>query len=177
MSRKIILSLIISLLILIILILIALYREAFLNWIRAEWLKIIYAAILAIIVGLIIEYVYNKYSAKSKLLQTTVSPPNSPNRARANLKLKERVYHINEYEKTFGREDFIGVAITDDLLFIGKEHFKIRKEDDGYYIEDLNTKNGTLVGGEEINGKGEKKLEDGVIIKVAGILEISYHQE
>jgi predicted component of type VI protein secretion system len=84
---------------------------------------------------------------------------------------------IKEYERTFGREDFIGVAPADELMFIGKEHFKITREDDGYYLEDLNTKNGTSLDGENITGQGKRKLTEGDEIVVAKTLEIKYFED
>ena len=93
----------------------------------------------------------------------------------AKLVLKEnQEFIIKEFERVFGREDFIGVTGPDDLLYVGKEHFKITKQSDGYYIEDLNTKNGTQVNGEEIKGKGKRKLENEDNILVAQILNIKY---
>jgi predicted component of type VI protein secretion system len=64
--------------------------------------------------------------------------------------------------------------MADDLKFIGKEHFKIIKKSDGYYIEDLITKNGTEINSMEINGKGEVKLENEDQILVAKTIEIRY---
>jgi pSer/pThr/pTyr-binding forkhead associated (FHA) protein len=84
---------------------------------------------------------------------------------------------IREYERIFGREDFIGVTPADELMFIGKEHFKITRDKDGYYIEDLNTKNGTSLDGIEISGHGKQKLIDGNEILVAKTLQIKYSED
>jgi pSer/pThr/pTyr-binding forkhead associated (FHA) protein len=110
--------------------------------------------------------------------QTTATPPIDTKKSLAKLSLKENYeFLIKEFEKIFGREDFLGMALTDDLLFIGKRHFKITKMDDGFYIEDLDTKNGTKLNGEEIRGSGKVKLENGDEILVAKILNISYNEE
>jgi pSer/pThr/pTyr-binding forkhead associated (FHA) protein len=87
---------------------------------------------------------------------------------------KDRHIIIEDYEKTFGREDFLGVLLPDDLVFIGKEHFKITRMDDGFYIEDLDTKNGTTINGNEIKGSGKIKLENRDEILVAKTLPIKY---
>ncbi len=139
-----------------------------------QWLNFIYALFLAIIAAILINYFYKRYSAKSKMLQTTVTPPRS-SQSQAKLILKEKhEFIIKEYERIFGRENFIGVLMADDLLFIGKEHFKISKKDDGFYIQDLETKNGTQVNSKDIKGLSSVKLHNGDNILVADVLNIRY---
>ncbi|WP_286475352.1 FHA domain-containing protein [Methanobacterium sp. CWC-01] len=141
-------------------------------------MDLIYAIILAIIAGLLIEFIYRRYSAKSKMLQTTMTPATESSKFMAKLVLKEnQEFLIKEYERTFGREDFIGVVPADELMFIGKEHFKITRDNDGYYIEDLNTKNGTYLDGEDISGQGKRKLTDDDEILVAKTLRIKYFED
>jgi len=148
------------------------------NLFQFNWLDVIYAAIMAIIVGLVLDYVYSRYSDKSKMQQTTMTPPSKIKRSMAKLILKDKhEFIIDEYQRIFGREDFIGISVPDDLLYVGKEHFKIIKKDDGFYIEDLNTKNGTKLNGKEIKGKGIKKLENNDDVLVAKVLEIKYIEE
>jgi hypothetical protein len=152
--------------------------ETLTQWFRYEWMDLLYAIILAIIAGLLIEFIYRRYSAKSKMLQTTMTPPSESSKFMARLVLRENhEFLIKEYERTFGREDFIGVVPADELMFIGKEHFKISRDDDGYYIEDQNTKNGTSLDGEDIIGQGKRKLTDGDEIVVAKTLEIKYFED
>ncbi len=79
-----------------------------------------------------------------------------------------------EYEKIFGREDFVGAVSVEDIQFIGKKHFKIIKDADGVYIEDMDSANGTKLDKREIKGSGQQKLEDGVIIRVADVLDLEY---
>lgn len=179
MSLKTIIYNIIAFFSLVILIYIILFwRDQFIALVSSQSLNLFYAIVMAIIVGLAINYIYRKYSRKSKILKTTVTPPRNPNKILAKLILKENhEYIIKEYERIFGREDFLGVAVPDDLLYIGKEHFKIFRQDDGYYIEDLNTKNGTKLNGEEIKGKERKKLENEDQIIVASTLNIRYKEE
>lgn len=130
-------------------------------------------ALIAIIAGIAIRGFYVKFSQRSKIKKTTIV--NKPKKLFANLVLpKNRQILIEDYEKTFGREDFLGVLLPDDLLFIGKEHFKITKMDDGCYIEDLDTKNGTKINGNEIKGLGKIKLENQDEIFVAKTLTLKY---
>lgn len=154
------------------------WRGQFISWGNGQSLNLLYAIIMAIIVGFVINYAYRKYSGKSKILKTTVTPPKNPHKIMAKLVLKENhEYIIKEYERVFGREDFLGVAVPDDLLYIGKDHFKITRQDDGYYLEDLNTKNGTKLNGEEIKGNERRKLENEDQILVANTLKIRYNEK
>ena len=142
------------------------------------WADIFYATIMALIVGMMVKYAYNKYSNKAKLFKTTVTPPKHARKSLAKLILKDEYeFLIESYEKIFGREDFLGISAPDDLLYIGKEHFKIFKMDDGFYIEDLKTKNGTILNGKEIKGIGKQKLKNEDNLLIAKILEIKYIEE
>jgi FHA domain len=173
MSRRNIISILFIIFALLILILLI-----FSSKISYQWLEVIYAALLAVIVGLVVEFIYKRYSAKSKMLKTTITPPTNPIKHLAKLVLKEKhEILIKEYERLFGREDFIGLAEANDLLFVGKEHFKITRQDDGFYIEDLNTKNGTLLNNNQIKGLEKQKLVNGDEIIVAKTLKFIYFEE
>ncbi len=78
--------------------------------------------------------------------------------------------------RVFGREDFLGILVSDKLFFIGKKHFEITKTDNGFYIKDLDTKNGTKLNNEDIGGLGKKKLEDSDEICIANVLKIKYYE-
>ena len=135
-------------------------EEQVLTWFSSQYLKIIYAAVLAIISGFIIEGIYRKYSHKSKFSKNTKLLKPKEILGKLTLPNREQIA-ITQYQRIFGREDFVGVIISEKLLFIGKEHFKLTQKNDGFYIEDLNTKNGTQVNGEEIKGKDKVRLKDG----------------
>jgi hypothetical protein len=177
MSSKALIGIIITF-VLIVLYLVIFWRDQLITWLNTSWFDLLLAVILAIFVGLVLNYIYKKYSSKSKMLKTTITPPNSTHHSLAKLVLKEnQEFIIKEYQRVFGREDFIGVTVPDDLLYVGKEHFKITKQSDGYYIEDLNTKNGTQINGEEIKGKGKRKLKNEDDILLAKTLNIKYFDE
>lgn len=162
----------------IILLSLLIFRDEFIKWIGYHWLDLIIAVLMAIIAGLAIEYINRKFSAKSKMSQTTITPHKPPRKSLAKLVLKDKhEFLIKEYERIFGREDFLGVILTDNLLFIGKEHFKITRMNDGYYIEDLHTKNGTLLNGKDLKGLGKQRLKNNDKIMVAKTLDIRYSEE
>lgn len=147
----------------------------FLNWIKHHWTDIILAIILAFLAAFIIDYLYKRRSGKSNFSKTTMAL--KPHRLLAKLVLKnDKEFVINEYQRIFGREDFIGLLVVDDLLYIGKQHFKLTRLEDGFYIEDLNTINGTEINGEEIKESGKIKLEDNDHILVAKVLDILYFE-
>ncbi|WP_321421664.1 FHA domain-containing protein [uncultured Methanobacterium sp.] len=175
MSQKQIIILIGSLVLLIILLFIF-WKETLLNWFNRGWEDVIIAAILAIICGFGIEFLYRKFSKKSKLALTTMVM--KPRKLLAKLVLPDGIsITITHSERIFGREDFLGILVADELMFIGKEHFKLTRLDDGFYIEDMDTKNGTTVNGEEIKGLGKIKLNDNDQIGMAQTLTVSYHEE
>jgi pSer/pThr/pTyr-binding forkhead associated (FHA) protein len=176
MSPKEKVIIIIASLTLMIIILLIIWRDAFLDWLQSQWSEIIIAAILAIIAGLFIEVAYRKYSPKSKFSQTTVYM--EPQKLLAKLILPDKNFlTISDKQQTFGRDDFLGSVVSDQLLFIGKEHFKISRREDGFYIEDLNTKNGTIVNGEEIKGQGKIRLVNESQIVISQIFTVTYVEE
>jgi FHA domain len=131
-------------------------------------------AVVLIFIGGII-FFDRIYSTKRKIDQTTIIM--RPHKLLGKLILPNgRDFVIKEYEKTLGREDFLGFTGADNLLFIGKKHFKLFKLDDGFYIEDLNTKNGTKINGGDIRGLGKIKLKNGDEITIARI-KIRYSEE
>jgi pSer/pThr/pTyr-binding forkhead associated (FHA) protein len=87
------------------------------------------------------------------------------------------VLKINKYQKTIGRDDFLGFITGDDLLFIGKKHFMLTRLDDGFYIEDLNSKNGTKVNRRDIRGFGKIKLKNDDEITISDFLKLKYLEE
>lgn len=150
--------------------------KAVTEWLREQWIHIFYAVIFAIIAGIIIHYVYTKIVPKLKLLQKTIEMNSKPRPVLAKLVLpNNNEIEITEDEEVFRREDFVGVIPLDKLIHITRRgHFKIVRMDDGIYIEDLNTKNGTKLNGEEIKGLGRRKLMNGDEILVAKVLKIRY---
>lgn len=143
--------------------------------------EIFYAFIFAIIAGVIIHYAYIKIKPKPKIPKivdnTIVRPKESSVLARLILPNNNEI-KIKEFEneKIFGREDFVGAIPADDLQFIGRKHFRIIKTDDGLYIEDMESANGTKLNGEEIKGSGRKKLNNGDEILVADVLKITFQE-
>jgi pSer/pThr/pTyr-binding forkhead associated (FHA) protein len=92
----------------------------------------------------------------------------------AYLKLINRIdklpYKIKEHypidgELTLGRHSDNDILIKDP--FVSKKHFQIVEDEGDYYLEDLNSANGTFLNGERIEDVA--KLSNGDIIKVGNI--------
>lgn len=117
-----------------------------------------------IFVIIIYYFIYNII----KMIYLDISTTNTMNYAsNTYLKLINRKeslpFKINEHyyigdETTLGRGDDNDIVINDK--FISKNHMRIIKEDGVFYIEDLNSANGTLLNGEPISDAIELKDKD-----------------
>ncbi len=85
-------------------------------------------------------------------------------------KIEDIPYKVREYYAvkdmtTLGRT--VGNTIYLNDPYISKEHLKIYKSDNNFYIEDLNSSNGTVLNNREI--KDISKLNNGDIIKIGDL--------
>jgi pSer/pThr/pTyr-binding forkhead associated (FHA) protein len=177
MTRKQFFGIIVVILILGVIISIVWSLNGIYGWLQSTTQEIVIALIMAILAGLIIEYVYKRLSPQSKMLKTTQTRLKDTNQSLAQLVLpNNNNIVVNGAEKIIGREDFLGVVTSDKLYFIGKDHFKITKKDNSFYIQDLNTKNGTMVNGIKLTGGKSHRLDDGDEIMIAQSLRIKYNE-
>ena len=147
------------------------------GWLQNETQELFIAMVMAIAAGLLIESVYKKLSPQSKMLKTTQTHMADQKESMAKLILpNNNNIIVNGAEKVIGREDFLGVVTSDKLYFIGKDHFKIVRKEKSFYIQDLNTKNGTTVNGIALEGDHEHRLDDGDEIMIAKSLRIKYNE-
>jgi pSer/pThr/pTyr-binding forkhead associated (FHA) protein len=58
-----------------------------------------------------------------------------------------------------GRDIRVHIPVTDK--YVSRRHARIFYRDGSWYIEDLDSSNGTILNGENIKGKGPVKLNDG----------------
>jgi pSer/pThr/pTyr-binding forkhead associated (FHA) protein len=70
---------------------------------------------------------------------------------------------LTEAETVIGRDAECQVVIPDRQ--VSRRHARIRRQADGYWIEDLGSKNGTHVNGVAV--KGSAQLQDGDLIQIA----------
>jgi pSer/pThr/pTyr-binding forkhead associated (FHA) protein len=147
-------------------------------WLQNQWLDILFALLMALIIGLAVEKIYKHFSPEPKILKNTLTRFTIPTRIHGDIILpnSERI-PIRSDETVLGREDFLGVTSPDDLLFVGKKHLKIIRKPDNFFIEDMKTKNGTKINGKALKSHERVKLKDGDRIVVANILNLEYHEK
>ncbi|GAB6944106.1 hypothetical protein JCM14467A_08880 [Vulcanisaeta sp. JCM 14467] len=89
---------------------------------------------------------------------------------------------VTDVVKVFGRETFERYGVPPEALqMISREerggHFRIFLRGNKWYVEDLNSTNGTLLNGKEIKGKGPQELKNGDTISPAGVLDLRFITE
>lgn len=138
-------------------------------------LDFVLAAMMAAIAGFAIDSLYRRFSPQSKILKTTVTRTPSRNVSFAKLVLpNNNTIIVDETGRIIGREDFVGLEDTDKLLFIGKNHFRIVKNPDGFYIEDMKTKNVTQLNGQDVEVHSPKPLKSGDEILIGKTIKIEF---
>src|SRR2546423_6955143 len=79
---------------------------------------------------------------------------------------EERVFEHETSQVIIGRhKEGIAIDLAPDLK-VSRMHARIFVEDSQYWIEDLDSKQGTNVNGEEIKGQGKRLLHPGDIIEI-----------
>jgi hypothetical protein len=88
-------------------------------------------------------------------------------------------YILGEDITNIGRDDpnshwYPQIKLNEDKS-VSRKHCYIVKEADEYFIEDLGSKHGTQLNGEEINGQGKKRLNNGDKITLGEATEITFY--
>ncbi|HVU11002.1 MAG TPA: FHA domain-containing protein [Phototrophicaceae bacterium] len=78
-------------------------------------------------------------------------------------KLKDQQWTLTRDNLIIGRGEECDIVLPERQ--ISRQHVRIFKEDDAYYIEDLESRNGTWVNGQQL--KGTRRLYDGDKIQLA----------
>lgn len=79
----------------------------------------------------------------------------------------DSVYPLLDAECTIGRTNDNALAVPDGS--VSSKHARILRTDDGFVIEDLQSRNGTFVNGERVTD-GPRKLSDGDLIRLGKII-------
>jgi len=80
------------------------------------------------------------------MIKSVFSPPTT-------LKLKEGEYII-------GRDPACQVVLPDP--YVSRKHVRLFYRDGKWYVEDLGSRNGTYINGEDIRGRGAVEVKPGV---------------
>jgi len=141
---------------------------------------------LLVLIGIILSglYVYRRYVRKKtgdeELLPVeeglennlVTSPPVFGN---AKITMPNGVeLQLNGHNKIVGRADLARALGLDELGRISRRHFEIKAEGEQFYIEDLNSANGTKLNGEDISGKGMVSLNSDDVIEPAGTINLKF---
>jgi hypothetical protein len=81
---------------------------------------------------------------------------------------------VDDAVKPIGRNDFDKAVSPEDLKYISRQHLMITAQDDKYFVEDLNSTNGTKANGSDIQGKSRQELKDGDRIEVADMVALTF---
>ncbi len=81
-----------------------------------------------------------------------------------------QIHQLIRYESVIGRHPTCEIVLPESQ--VSRKHIRLLEESDGYYIEDLNSQNGTFLNGKRIDSRS--LLADGDQIHIEGIL-ILFH--
>ncbi len=91
---------------------------------------------------------------------------------KSNFFMPQTEWELEPGEYILGRYPTNDIVIPDP--YVSRRHARIYYKDGEWFIEDLDSTNGTIVGNEDIRGKGAKKLVNGEEIVVGlTILSVS----
>jgi hypothetical protein len=79
-------------------------------------------------------------------------------------------YTVQQDEVVAGREHDCDLVL--DEKQVSRQHIKLKWQDEQWVLEDLSSKNGTWVNGEQL--KGERPLKDGDEISVAMVIKLTF---
>ncbi|MGZ5445101.1 MAG: FHA domain-containing protein [Thermoanaerobaculia bacterium] len=96
-------------------------------------------------------------STRKRTLVGSLTPDDRP----------DSVYPLLDAECTIGRSEDNGIAVPDGS--VSSKHARIVRGEDGFVIEDLQSRNGTFVNGERVV-EGQRKLSDGDLIRVGKVI-------
>lgn len=78
---------------------------------------------------------------------------------KSNFFMPQTEWKLNPGEYIVGRYPSNDIVLPDP--YVSRRHARIFYKDGEWYIEDLDSTNGTIVNNEDIKGKGPIKLDDG----------------
>jgi len=76
--------------------------------------------------------------------------------------------------RKFGRDDFRNMVPDEKLPFISRQQFAIDVSGERYYIEDLQSNNGTTLNGERLQPGSQRELNQGDEIGCANVLRLKF---
>jgi len=129
-------------------------------------------------------YIYWRYTrrrtgqAKESVDEAETEAPSAalPSAASAKIALPNGIeIQLAGNSTAIGRGDLARALSLDELGLISRQHFEVKSEDEQFYIEDLESANGTILNGEDISGKGPVNLNDDDVIEPAGAIRLKFY--
>jgi hypothetical protein len=77
-------------------------------------------------------------------------------------------------DRPLGRRDFRALTSPEKADTISRQHILVTNENGVYYIEDLDSTNGTKLNSSEIKGSGKHKIENGDTVELAHALSLTF---
>jgi flagellar basal body rod protein FlgF len=146
----------------------------------AIWFLALPLLVILVVSGFVIYQVYFSKSSKDYKTERAAVESGNPvsisSGARARVLLPNYMeIKLNGSSKIIGRDDLVRTLGLDALVLISRRHVEIKLQDDGFYIQDLGSANGTSLNGEDISNSGMVTLNDGDIIGLAGVTELQFN--
>jgi hypothetical protein len=76
--------------------------------------------------------------------------------------------------RPLGRKDFQALISPEKADLISRKHILVTYENSQYYIEDLNSTNGTKLNGSEIRGTGKHPIASGDTVELSGAFNLTF---
>lgn len=130
----------------------------------AIFLKYIFIVIIYLFIFSIIRMIYLDIRGMEGIILEDTSYLKLVNR-KDSLSFKVKEYYVIDKEINLGRHRDNDITVKDP--FVSKKHFTIVEDEEEYFLEDLNSANGTYLNGDKIFDIA--KLENGDIIRVGQI--------
>jgi preprotein translocase subunit YajC len=146
----------------------------------ALWFLAFPLLVMLVVSGFVIYRVYFSKSSQNyhteKAAVESGNPVSISSGIRARLLLPNYMeIKLNSSGKVIGREDLVRTLELDQLVLRSRRHLEIKLQDDGFYIKDLGSANGTSLNDEDISSSGMVALNDGDIIGLAGVTELQFN--
>lgn len=99
--------------------------------------------------------------------------PTSSLRARILLP-NDTVIKLGGNGMIIGRDDLARTLKLDELVLVSRRHFQVKSHDGQFYIEDMDSANGTSLNGADISDSGPVELSNDDVIGVAGVADLKF---
>ncbi len=149
-------------------------------------IALVFSSVILVVIAVLGVYLYRRYARRGRT-RGAISPPAEVEAEESPVELQPatasaKVALPNGIEvqfagdsKVMGRGDLARALSLDELGLISRRHFEVRCDGELFYIEDLDSANGTRLNGVDISGKGPVSLNDNDVIEPAGAIRVTFY--